>query len=48
MLTIYYPCGTENAIVNLELKKKFKTVLPICDNCVSVGKKPLTQRPFGR
>ena len=41
-------CGTEGAIVNAELKKSFKTVLPICDKCISDGKKPFTQRPFGK
>ena len=41
-------CGMEDAIINVELKKKFKAVLPICDVCVSEGKKPFTQRPFGK
>ena len=41
-------CGVENTIMNAELKTKFKTVLPICDGCISDGKQAFTQRPFGK
>ena len=41
-------CAAENAHVSQELKKKFKTVLPICDQCLKTGKEPICQRPFGK
>ena len=41
-------CATEDAIVCVELKKKYKTVLPICDDCKEKGKKPFTAREFGK
>ena len=41
-------CGTTNTPTNVELKKKFKTVLPICSRCLEVGKQAFTQRPFGK
>ena len=31
-------CGSENAIINQYAKKKFKAVLPICDECVALSK----------
>ena len=41
-------CGIEGAIVDAELKKCFKTVLPMCDHCKEIGEKTFTQRPFGK
>ena len=38
-------CGGINAEINSELKKKYKTVLPICDNCIKEGKTPFVARP---
>ena len=36
---------TDNASLQ-ELKKKFKTVIPCCSACLSVGRKQILQRPF--
>ena len=41
-------CGMEDTMVNLELKNSFKTVLPVCNDCVKVGKKTFTQRAYGK
>ena len=41
-------CGDENAHLDTELKKRYKTVLPMCDACEQVGKQPIVQRPFGK
>ena len=40
-------CAMEGGIVDAELKKRFKTVLPICDQCVANKKEAYTQRPYG-
>ena len=41
-------CGIEEAHTNEELKTKYRTVLPICDECEQAGKSPIVQRPYGR
>ena len=41
-------CGGANAIVDQELKKKFKTVLPMCSECNTAGHTTVCQRPYGR
>ena len=41
-------CAAEEAETDQELKKKYKTVLPICITCKEVGKTPVIQRPFGK
>lgn len=41
-------CSDTGAEVDQNLKKKFKTVLPICVECVGKGKKPIAQRPYGK
>ena len=41
-------CATETGEVNADLKKKFKTVLPICKNCKDTGKSAIVQRPYGK
>ncbi|KAK7092705.1 hypothetical protein V1264_008410 [Littorina saxatilis] len=40
-------CGEQDAYTDQELKKCFKTVLPICRSCATQNT-PITQRPFGR
>ena len=40
-------CGAEEAVVDGDLKKKFKTVLPLCIACRNEGKEPIVHRPFG-
>ena len=40
-------CGAEEAVVDGDLKKKFKTVLPLCLECRNDGKEPIVHRPFG-
>lgn len=39
-------CGIENAEMNADLKKKFKTVLPVCYSCQKDGKTSFVQRPY--
>ena len=39
-------CANPDGRVNDEQKKKFKTVLPICDECMNNEKTPFTQRPY--
>ena len=41
-------CGRINTAINMDLKKQYKTVLPICKPCLDSKKKPFTQRPFGK
>lgn len=39
-------CADEDAEVDQELKKTYKTVLPLCDNCKNQGKTSIVSRPF--
>lgn len=39
-------CATENATVDQELKKKFKSVLPLCDICQNQGGNSVVARPY--
>lgn len=41
-------CGTPEASVDQELKKKFKRVLPCCLECLNSGKEVLTSMPYGK
>jgi hypothetical protein len=41
-------CCCNAGEVNQELKKSYKTVLPLCQECASDGKEPITQRPYGK
>ena len=47
-LDICAHCGSEEAVVDLELKKKFKTVLPLCGVCDDTGLKAIVLRPYGK
>ncbi|CAG2208657.1 unnamed protein product [Mytilus edulis] len=40
-------CASEGAEVSAELRKKYKTVLPICENCENRGLTAIVQRPYG-
>jgi len=37
-----------NAVVDADLKQKYKTVLPICIDCKAENRTLFVQRPFGR
>ncbi|XP_053389758.1 uncharacterized protein LOC128552728 [Mercenaria mercenaria] len=39
-------CATPEAEISSDLKKQYKTVLPICPECVAAGNKPICQRPY--
>lgn len=39
-------CANDNATLDMELKKKFKTVLPLCNSCKTEGKNTVVARPF--
>ena len=41
-------CGVEKSETDQELKKKYKTVLPLCINCRNEGNIPFVQRPYGK
>lgn len=41
-------CGSSGAEVDQELKKSYKTVLPICDLCLGNGKQTIVHRPYGK
>ena len=41
-------CGVEESFINEALKRKYKTVLPICEECESAGKTAIVQRPYGK
>jgi len=41
-------CASADADINEELKKRFKTVLPICRSCTDKGFEPVHARPFGK
>ena len=38
----------ENTMINMDLKKNYKTVLPICQGCLNNNLTPFTQRLFGK
>jgi len=40
-------CAGSCAKVNPELRKSYKTVLPICEPCENSGLSAIVQRPFG-
>ena len=40
-------CGIEDGKLDLDMKKKYKTVLPICYECTDKGLIPVVARPFG-
>lgn len=39
-------CATDDSQSNLDLKKKYKTVLPLCGSCQVVGKTHIVYRPY--
>ncbi|XP_052806896.1 uncharacterized protein LOC128236088 isoform X2 [Mya arenaria] len=41
-------CGDTGGVIDTTLIAKFKSVLPICENCLDNGKHPITQRPYGK
>ena len=41
-------CCAENTEIDQNVKKTFKTVLPVCANCLGSGKESVCQRPFGK
>ena len=41
-------CGITKGDAKLELKKSYKTVLPICNVCEEQGNRPITARPYGK
>ena len=41
-------CAAEDGEVDQELKRKYKTVLPLCAACKKNGKHPVVQRPYGK
>lgn len=41
-------CGADEGAVDADLKKKFKTVLPICPDCVSTGHEAIVRMPYGK
>ncbi|KAK3109149.1 hypothetical protein FSP39_023972 [Pinctada imbricata] len=45
---ICYYCGASEAPTDMELKKQFKTVFPLCDTCRNKGFKVATLRPYGK
>ena len=47
-LDICSVCGGPEADTNIELKKQYKTVLPLCKTCECKGISPFVQRPYGK
>ena len=45
---ICYFCGATDALVDANLKEKFKTVLPVCKNCTDKGHAHPCFRPYGK
>lgn len=41
-------CTSEHCLVNSDLKKKFKTVLPACRVCIENGMTIIVARPYGK
>ena len=41
-------CAIEEAVASNDLKKQFKTVLPLCRDCEIKGKSPVKLRPYGK
>ena len=39
---------TVDVEIDINLKRLYKTGLPICNGCISDRKKSITQRPFGK
>ena len=47
-LDICCHCGTDNTFACQEMKKRFKSVLPVCDSCCQSGKEIIARQPYGR
>jgi hypothetical protein len=45
---ICYYCGIKEALVDLELKKRYKIVYPLCVDCSKRGFSHCCLRPFGK
>lgn len=45
---ICYFCGATEAETNMELKKEFKTVLPLCKTCKDMGQQSLPYDPMAK
>ncbi len=45
---IFCHCGGTGVTQNNALKEKFKTVLPMCTDCMKNGLLPITARPYGK
>lgn len=41
-------CGLNSVQVSTDLLKRYKTVLPLCDECKDSGKSVIVQRPYGK
>lgn len=41
-------CGFNSGQVSTDLLKRYKTVLPLCDECKDSGKSVIVQRPYGK
>ena len=41
-------CGIEDTPADMDLLKRYKTALPICEDCTSKAKTAIVYRPFGK
>ena len=41
-------CAAEGSETDQNMRKLYKTVLPLCNGCRMLGKLPIVQRPYGR
>ena len=41
-------CGVEESEVDNDMKKKFRTILPVWADCLKAGKVPVVSRPYGK
>lgn len=40
-------CACDEGVIDQSLKTKYRTVLPICNQCKTMGKSAFVQRPYG-
>lgn len=41
-------CTNDNGNIDVNLKRRYKTVLPVCEDCKIQGKNAIIQRPYGK
>ncbi len=41
-------CAATGAYEDESLKERYRTVMPVCEACIQLGRKPYVARPYGK